>query len=329
MIAQVASTSTYLDAISAALMDELESDPRTLLIGEDIGVLGGAFRATAGLFDRFGEDRVIDTPIAEAALVGAGIGMAVRGLRPIVEMQFADFISCAYDQLVTEAAKLHYRFGIAVPLVVRCPSGGGLGGGPFHSQNPEGVFAHIPGLKIVCPSTVQDAYDLLRASVADPNPVLFFEHKALYRSLHGEVLRRLPPEPLGHAALRRSGDALSLITYGSMVPRCMEVADRVAAGGREVEVVDLRTLVPLDMDMVSASVAKTGRVVIVHEDTLSSGIGAEIAARLSSDSFFDLDAPILRVASPDTPTPLARSLEEAYIPSLDRIEAAVRKTLNW
>jgi 2-oxoisovalerate dehydrogenase E1 component beta subunit len=271
---------------------------------------------------------VIDTPIAEAALVGAGIGMAVRGLRPVVELQFADFISCAYDQLVTEAAKLHYRFGIAVPMVVRCPSGGGLGAGPFHSQNPEGVFAHIPGLKVVCPGTVQDAYDLLRASIADPNPVLFFEHKALYRSLRSDLLRRPAGEPLGRAAVRRSGSVLTLVTYGGMLPRCLEVAERVSAAGDQLEVLDLRTLVPLDMEAVKASVAKTGRVVIVHEDTLSSGLGAEIAARLSGESFFDLDAPVSRVAAPDAPPPAAAPLEDAYIPSVPRIEEAVWQTLR-
>jgi 2-oxoisovalerate dehydrogenase E1 component beta subunit len=328
IVGTVAADATYLEAIRAALWDELEADPRLVLLGEDIGVLGGAFRVTAGLLERFGEERVIDTPIAEAALVGAGIGMAVRGLRPVVELQFADFISCAYDQLVTEAAKLHYRFGIAVPMVVRCPSGGGLGAGPFHSQNPEGVFAHIPGLKVVCPGTVQDAYDLLRASVADPNPVLFFEHKALYRSQRSDLLRRPAGEPLGRAAVRRAGTALTLVTYGGMLPRCLEVAERVSAAGDQLEVLDLRTLVPLDMEAIKASVAKTGRVVIVHEDTLSSGLGAEIAARLSSESFFDLDAPVSRVAAPDTPAPAAAPLEEAYIPSVERIEEAVWQTLR-
>jgi 2-oxoisovalerate dehydrogenase E1 component beta subunit len=319
---------TYLEAIAAALRDELEADPRVVLLGQDIGVLGGAFRVTAGLLERFGGDRVIDTPIAEAATVGASIGMAVRGLRPVAELQFADFVSCAYDQLVTEAAKLYFRFGIPVPMVVRCPSGGGLGAGPFHSQNPEGVFAHIPGLKVVCPGTVQDAYDLLRASIADPNPVLFFEHKALYRSLRAPLYRSLAREPLGRAAVRRAGDSLTLVTYGGMLPRCLEVAERAARAGRELEVVDLRTLAPVDMDTVKASVGRTGRVVIVHEDTLTSGFGAEVAARLSEESFFELDAPVLRVTAPDAPPPAAAQLEEAYIPSIDRIEEAVWRTLR-
>jgi 2-oxoisovalerate dehydrogenase E1 component beta subunit len=319
---------TYLDAIAAALRDELEADPRVVLLGEDIAELGGAFRVTAGLVEAYGSGRVIDTPIAEAALVGAGIGMAVRGLRPVVELQFADFISCAYDQLVTEAAKLYFRFGIAVPLVVRCPSGGGLGAGPFHSQNPEGVFAHIPGLKVVCPGTVQDAYDLLRASIADPNPVLFFEHKALYRSLRSPLMRSPKAEGLGRAAVRRQGDSLTLVTYGGMLPRCLEVAARLAHSGKELEIVDLRTLAPVDMDTVKESVGRTGRVVIVHEDTLTSGFGAEVAARLSEESFFDLDAPVLRVAAPDVPAPAAEQLEQAYIPSIQRIEEGVWRTLR-
>jgi 2-oxoisovalerate dehydrogenase E1 component beta subunit len=319
---------TYLEAIAAALRDELEADPRVVLLGQDIGVLGGAFRVTAGLLERFGGERVIDTPIAEAATVGASIGMAVRGLRPVAELQFADFVSCAYDQLVTEAAKLYFRFGIPVPMVVRCPSGGGLGAGPFHSQNPEGVFAHIPGLKVVCPGTVQDAYDLLRASIADPNPVLFFEHKALYRSLRAPLDRSPAREPLGRAVVRRAGDSLTLVTYGGMLPRCLEVAERAAGSGKQLEVVDLRTLAPVDMDTVKASVGRTGRVVIVHEDTLTSGFGAEVAARLSEESFFELDAPVLRVAAPDAPPPAAAQLEEAYIPSVERIEEAVWRTLR-
>lgn len=326
-LAQPASA-TYLEAIRAALFDELEGNPRVVVLGEDIGVLGGAFRVTQGMLERFGESRIIDTPIAETAIVGAAIGLSVRGWRPVVEMQFADFISCAYDQLVTEAAKLYFRYQIAVPIVVRCPSGGGLGAGPFHSQNPEGVFAHIPGLKIACPATVQDASDLLRASIRDPNPVLFFEHKALYRSASGPLRRDGPFASLGRAAVRHPGDAVTLVTYGGTLPAALAAAEAVAAGGRAVEVIDLRSLVPLDMDTVRASVAKTGRVVIAHEDTLSSGIGAEIAARLSTEAFFDLDAPIVRVTAPDTPPPLAEPLEVAYVPSATEIEEALWRTLR-
>ena len=318
---------TYLEAITAALDDELATDPRVVLLGEDIGAMGGAFRATRGLWERYGDDRVIDTPMAETALVGAAVGLAISGMRPIVELQFADFVSCAYDQLVTEAAKLHFRFGIAVPLLVRAPSGGGLGAGPFHSQSPEGIFAHVPGLKVVCPGTVQDAYDLLRASVSDPNPVLFFEHKALYRSLRDPCFRRGAPGELGRALVRRKGSDLTLVTYGGMVRHCLAVAESLAAEGIELEVVDLRTLSPLDMATVSASVAKTSRAVIVHEDTRTSGIGAEIVAGLTENNFWSLDAPIIRVTAPDTPVPFAAPLEQAYIPSPERITGAVRRCL--
>jgi len=319
---------TFLQALNAALEDELESDERVVLLGEDIGVMGGAFRVTKGLIDRFGPERVIDTPLAETAIVGAAIGMAISGMRPIAELQFADFISCAYDQLVTEAAKLHFRFGIAVPMVVRGPSGAGLGAGPFHSQSPEGVFAHIPGLKIVCPGTVQDAYDLLRASVADPNPVLFFEHKRLYRSMHGPLERRAGGASLGEAAVRREGSDATLVTYGGTLPTCLEAATALAGEGIDVEVLDLRTIAPLDMDTVAASVRKTSHAVIVHEDTCTSGIGAEIAARLADREFFSLDAPVMRVAAPDCPVPTAPALEAAYVPSAKRVCEAVRACLT-
>lgn len=313
---------TYLEAIRSALEDELSEDPRVVLLGEDIGVLGGAFRVTKDLFDRFGPDRVIDTPIAEAALVGAGIGLAISGRRPIVELQFADFVSCAYDQIVTEAAKLHYRFGIAVPLVIRAPSGAGVGAGPFHSQSPEGIFAHVPGLKVVCPGTVQDAYDLLRAAVADPNPVLYFEHKALYRSERDELVRGPGRARLGEAAVVRPGTDLTLITYGGMLRRCVEAAESTPV---DVEVIDLRTVHPVDWPTIERSVRRTGRALVVHEDTLSSGVGAEVAARIADGCFFDLDAPIRRLAAPDTPVPFAASLEDAYLPSVDAIRTAIEE----
>ena len=316
---------TYLESIRAALDDLLRSDRNVLLLGEDIGRMGGAFRVTAGLFEKYGPGRVIDTPMSEAAIVGAAIGLAIEGLKPIVELQFADFISCAYDQLVTQAAKLHYRFGIAVPIVIRAPSGGGVGGGPFHSQSPEGGFAHIPGLKVVCPGSVQDAYDLLRWSVSDPNPVIFFEHKALYRSLRGELVRR-PPSPGWSGAVKcvRSGRDVTIVTYGAMVRKTLQAAIKLSAEGIESEVLDLMIIAPLDSGPILESVKRTSRLVVVHEDTVSSGIGAEIAARVSSAGFFDLDAPIVRIAAPDTPVPLARALEDAYIPSVDRIVAEVR-----
>ena len=321
-------TTTYLQAIHAALADELASDERVVLLGEDIGAMGGAFRVTRGLWEQYGDCRVIDTPMAETALVGAAIGLAISDFRPIVELQFADFVSCAYDQLVTEAAKLHYRFNIPVPLVVRAPSGAGVGAGPFHSQSPEGVFAHVPGLKVVCPGTVQDAYDLLRGAVADPNPVLYFEHKALYRSLRSDGLIRRPGADLGSALVRRAGAELSLVTYGGMVPRCLEVAEDLAGEGRSIEVIDLRTVFPLDIATVRASVRKTGRMVIVHEDTRSSGVGAELAAQLTEEEFFSLDAPVVRCTAPDTPVPFSGPLEQAYVPSVERISQAVRRCLQ-
>ena len=317
---------TYLTAINQALDHALADDQRVVLLGQDIG-FGGAFRVTQGLLERYGPQRVVDTPLAETAMVGSAIGMAVQGLRPIVELQFADFISCAYDQLVTQAAKLHYRFGIAVPMVVRAPAGAGVGSGPFHSQSPEGIFAHVPGLKIACPATVQDAYDLLRAAVADPNPVLFFEHKALYRSRRGPLTPGQPPAPLGTAAVRRRGRDVTLVTYGAMLWGCLEAADALADEG-SVEVIDLRCVQPLDMVTVAESVRRTGRVVIVHEDTLSHGPGAEIAARLSEDELFSLDTPVLRVAAPDTPVPFAPALEAAYVPGPERIMEALRRCLR-
>ncbi len=319
---------TYLEAVRAALEDELADDDRVVLLGEDIGHMGGAFRVTEGLHARFGDDRVLDTPMAEIALMGAGIGLAISGMRPIVELQFADFVSCAYDQLVSEAAKLHYRFGIAVPMVVRLPAGGDVGAGPFHSQNPEGIFAHVPGLKLVAPATVQDAYDLLRAAVADPNPVLYFEHKGLYRSERGPLERRRPTEPLGRAVVRRPGTDVTVATYGGMVPRCLRAAEELAEQGIDAEVLDLRTLVPADHAAVAASVAGTGRLVIVHEDTRSSGLAAEVAARVAADAFFSLDAPVARVTAPDTPVPFARPLEEAYVPTVERIAAQIRETVS-
>jgi 2-oxoisovalerate dehydrogenase E1 component beta subunit len=321
---------TYLDAIHAALEDELAEDERVVLLGEDIGAMGGAFRVTEGLQARFGDERVIDTPMAEIAIVGAGIGLAVNGMRPIVELQFADFVSCAYDMLVTEAAKLHYRFGIPVPLVVRAPSGGGVGAGPFHSQNPEGVFAHVPGLKVVCPGDVQDAYDLLRAAVRDPNPVLYFEHKGLYRSARGPLVRRPPALRLDEsaAAVRRAGADVTVVTYGGMLRPALAAAEQLELEGIDTEVVDLRVVFPADHDLIGRSVEKTSRLVIVHEDTLSSGVGAEIAARVVADRFYALDAPIRRVAAPDTPVPFAAPLESAYVPSTATIAEAVREVVS-
>jgi 2-oxoisovalerate dehydrogenase E1 component beta subunit len=290
--------------------------------------MGGAFRVTRGLFEEFGGERVIDTPMCEAGIVGMAIGLAISGFRPIVELQFADFISCAYDMLVNEAAKLHYRFGVSVPLVIRCPSGGGVGAGPFHSQSPEGIFSHVPGLKVVCPGTVQDAYGLLRAAVADLNPVLYFEHKALYRSLSEPLDPSLETPRIGIAAVRRRGNRLTLVSYGSLLRSCIRVADEFAAQGTPITVLDLRSLLPLDRASLLAAVEETGRAVIVHEDTLTYGIGAEVAAVLAESAFFNLDAPIRRVAAPDCPVPTAKILEEAFLPQIETIRGAVAECLN-
>jgi 2-oxoisovalerate dehydrogenase E1 component beta subunit len=320
----LAGSATYLEAIRAALEDELAEDERVVLIGEDIGIMGGAFRVTEGLWQRFGDARVIDAPISEMAITGACIGMAISGMRPIAEFQFADFISCAYDQLVNEAAKLYFRFKCPVPIVMRAPSGGGVGAGPYHSQSPEAVFAHCPGLKVVCPGSVQDAYDLLRLAVADPNPVLYFEHKALYRSLKGTLERRRPSGALERACIVRPGSEVTIVSYAATLIRSLEAAETLQGEGISAEVIDLRCINPLDFATIAASVQRTSRVVIAHEDTRTLGIGAEIAARISEFCFYELDAPVVRVTSPDTPIPAAKSLEDAFLPSADRIAAAVR-----
>ncbi|MGI6855036.1 alpha-ketoacid dehydrogenase subunit beta [Mesorhizobium sp. 1B3] len=316
---------TYIDAIRSALEDELADDERVVLIGQDIGIMGGAFRATQGLWQRFGYERVIDTPISEIAMTGACIGMAISGMRPIAEFQFADFISCAYDQLVNEAAKLYFRFKCAVPIVMRAPAGGGVGAGPYHSQSPEAVFAHCPGIKVVCPGTVQDAYDMMRLAVADPNPVLYFEHKALYRSIRGPLRRRKPEGTLGRARVLREGRHVTVVSYAAVLNKALEVAEKLAGDGIDVEVIDLRSINPIDFDTIAASVSKTSRAIIAHEDTYTLGIGAEIAARLADRCLFDLDAPVMRVTAPDTPIPAAKPLEEAFVPSHARIEAAIRE----
>jgi 2-oxoisovalerate dehydrogenase E1 component beta subunit len=318
---------TYLEAIRAALEDELSDDARVVLIGEDIGVMGGAFRVTEGLWQRFGDTRVIDAPISEIAITGACIGMAISGLRPIAEFQFADFISCAYDQLVNEAAKLYFRFKCPVPIVMRAPSGGGVGAGPFHSQSPEAVFAHCPGLKVVCPGSVQDAYDLLRLAVADPNPVLYFEHKALYRSVRGELRRRRPEGALESARIVRPGRDITIVSYAATLLRALEAAEALSRDGICAEVIDLRCISPIDFATIAASVRRTARAVIAHEDTHTLGIGAEIVARLAEHCFYDLDAPVARVTAPDTPIPAAKSLEDAFLPSADRIARAARECL--
>lgn len=316
---------TYLEAISQALDEEMARDQRVFLMGEDIGTYGGAFKITEGFLDKYGEWRVLDTPLSESGFVGAAIGAAMMGLRPVVEMQFADFISCAFDQITEVAAKNHYRWGAPVPMVIRAPFGGGVHGGPFHSECPEGWFFHSPGLKLVAPSTPYDAKGLLKAAIRDPNPVIYFEHKFLYRRIKDVLPREDYIVPIGKADIKRPGTDLSVITYGAMVHLALEAAQQLATEGIEVEVVDLRSLMPLDKDTIYGSVRKTGKAVMVHEDNKTGGIGAELAALLAEDCFDSLDGPILRVAAPDTPVPFSAPLEEFFLPKTSDIVAAARK----
>jgi 2-oxoisovalerate dehydrogenase E1 component beta subunit len=317
---------TYLEAINAALHDEMEADPRVFCLGEDVGRQGGAFGATKGLQQRFGVIRTIDTPVAEAGIAGVAVGAAMAGQRPVAEMQFGDFVSIAFDQLVTCAAKMHYRIGWAVPMVMRCPNGGGVGGGPYHSENVEAWFHHHAGLKIVCPATAADAYGLLRAAIQDPNPVVFCEHKFLYRREKGEVATGADGlvGTIGEAQVVRPGDDLSIITYASTMRLSLSVADTLAAEGTSAEVVDLRTLIPLDVDTILTSVRKTGKALIVHEDNLTGGFGAEVAAVVSQQAFEHLDAPVTRVAAIDTPIPFTPVLEREYLPTEEDILRAAR-----
>jgi 2-oxoisovalerate dehydrogenase E1 component beta subunit len=316
---------TYLEAIRQGIWEEMERDPSVFLMGEDIGVFGGAFKLTAGMLQHFGERRVIDTPLSELAFVGAGIGAAMMGLRPIVELQFADFITCAYDQIVNYAAKARYRWGAGVPLVIRGPSGGGVQGGPFHSTNPEVPFVHTAGLKFVVPSTPYDAKGLIKAAIRDPDPVLFFEHKLLYRSIKEE----LPPDdyvvPLGKARLARTGKDISVITYGAMVYVALKAADVLAGEGIDLEVVDLRCLAPLDEEALLTSVRKTNKAILLHEDNSTCGLGGELAARLAEHAFDDLAAPIVRIAAPDCPVPFSAPLEHAFLPQPEQVIAAARR----
>src|SRR5258707_334365 len=306
---------TYLEAIRQGIQEEMERDPDVFLLGEDIGIYGGAFKVTAGLIEQFGERRVIDTPISESAIVGAAIGASLMGLRPVAEMQFADFITCGYDQIVNFAAKCRYRWGAAVPMVIRAPSGGGIHGGPFHSQNPEAWFVHTPGLKVVAPSSASDAKGLIRSAIRDNDPVLYFEHKALYRRVKEDIPARDFTVPIGKAAIVREGRDLSIITYGAMVHVAREAADTLRGEGISVEIVDLRTLAPLDNETILASVRKTSKVIVLHEATLTGGIGGEIAARITERAFESLDGPVVRMAAPDTPSPFSAPLEEAYLPN--------------
>ena len=316
---------TYLDAIRQGIWEEMERDPNVFLLGEDIGTYGGAFKVTAGMLEKFGAERVIDTPISESAIVGAAVGAALMGLRPVAEMQFMDFISCGFDQIVNMAAKIHYRWGPAVPIVIRGPSGAGVHGGPFHSQSNEMWFVHTPGLKVVMPAAAYDAKGLIKAAIRDNNPVIFYEHKYLYRRIKEEVPEDDYVVPLGQAAVRREGRDMTVITYGAMVWTALEAAEQLAKEGLEVEVVDLRTLLPYDEQAVLASVKKCSKVILLHEDTRTGGMAGELAALIAEKAFEDLDGPILRVTAPDTPVPYSPPLEEYFLPSAQKVVEAGRR----
>lgn len=320
---------TYIEAISETLRAEMLRDERVFLIGQDIGAYGGAFKVTHGLQAEFGEWRVIDAPLSETAIVGGCTGAALMGLRPIAEMQFADFVSCAWDHLVTVAAKQHWRAGTPIPIVIRLPSGGGFSGGPFHSQNPESSFAHVPGLKIVCPATPSDAKGLLASAVDDPNPVLFFEHKHLYRRVREDVEDGRFSVPIGEARIERVGDDLTVVSWGAMLHTAVEAAETVAEEDVSVEIVDLRSILPWDRETVLASVKKTSRVLVLHEDTYTAGFGAEILATVAAEMFEHLDAPPRRLTAPDCPPPFAPALERRFLPQVEDLLTAIRDLLAY
>jgi 2-oxoisovalerate dehydrogenase E1 component beta subunit len=323
-------TTTYLEAIRQAIWEEMDQDPSVFVLGEDIGAYGGAFKVTEGMLEKFGATRVIDTPIAEGAIVGAAIGAALMGMRPVAEMQFIDFISCAFDQLTNFAAKNRYRWGAGVPMVVRGPCGGGVRGGPFHSQNPEMYFVHTPGLKVVAPATAYDAKGLLKASIRDDDPVIYLEHKFLYRRIKEDLPKDDFVVPLGRAAVRREGTDLTIVTYGAMLYPCLEAAATLEKErGAKAEVIDLRSLLPLDRETIVASARKTGKVMVVHEDTRTGGIAGEIAATINEEAFDHLDGPVLRVTAPDTPVPYSAPLEDFFLPNAVKIAEAARKLVAY
>ena len=315
---------SYLEAIRQGIWEEMERDPTVFCLGEDIGIYGGAFKVTEGFIDRFGRERVIDTPIAESAIVGAAFGASLTGLRPVAEFQFMDFIACAMNQISNMVAKTHYLWGAPAPLVLRGPSGGNVHGGPFHSQNPEMWFVHNPGLKVVCPATPYDAKGLIKASIRDNSPVVFFEHKYLYRRIKGEVPQEDYLVPLGKAHVARPGRHVSLITYAAMVHMAVEAADLLAKEGIELEVVDLRTLAPLDQEAILDTVKKTNKVIVLHEDTRTGGIGGEIAAIINEHAFDHLDGPIVRITALDTPVPFSPPQEEHFLPQLRQVVEKAR-----
>ena len=319
---------TLIEGVREALTEEMERDDRVWVLGEDVGKKGGVFLATEGLYSKFGEARVLDTPLAESCIVGVAIGAALNGLIPVAEIQFADFIHPAFDQIVSEAARIRYRSNgdYSCPIVIRAPFGGGVHGGLYHSQSVEAFYAHVPGLKVVIPSTPEDAKGLLKSAIRDPDPVMFFEHKKAYRLIKGEIRDGEFVTPIGPAAVRREGAGLSCFAWGLMVHSCLEAAEVVGGEGISAEVVDLRTLQPLDREAILRSVEKTARAMVVHEDNLTGGFGAEVAAIIADQGFEYLDAPVMRVAGPDVPAmPFNHPQEEAFLPNPDKIAAAMRR----
>ena len=320
---------TYLEAIRQGIWEEMERDSRVFAIGEDVGVYGGAFKVTEGFIHRFGPERVIDTPISEMAIASAAYGASLTGLRPVAEFQFMDFISSAHSQIIQVLAKSNYRWGAPAPLVLRGPSGGGVSGGPYHSQNPEMFYVHTPGLKVVCPATAADAKGLMKAAIRDNNPVLFFEHKFLYRRVKGEMPEGDHIVPIGKARVHREGKHISVITYAAMVYVAQEAADILAIEGIELEILDLRSLLPLDNHAIAATVKKTNRVIVLHEDTKTGGIAGEIAAIINEEAFDDLDAPIVRIAALDAPVPFSPPLEKAFLPQVEDVVREARRLVAY
>jgi 2-oxoisovalerate dehydrogenase E1 component beta subunit len=320
---------TYLEAIREAMAEEMARDDRVVLIGEDIGRFGGAFKVTDGLLDRFGGDRVIDTPISESAIIGAAVGAAYMGLRPVAELQFIDFITCCFDMVTSVAATSRYRTGAGVPMVIRGPCGAGVNGGPFHSANPEALFLNTAGLKVVEPATPYDAKGLLKAAIRDDDPVLFFEHKLLYRRQKEELPTDDYIVPIGKALVRRAGSDLTVITFGAMVHVALEAAESLAKDGMNAEVVDLRTLVPLDRETILSSVAKTSKAIVLHEASRTGGIGGELAAIIGEEAFEYLDGPVMRVASLDIPVPFSPPLEKACLPDVEKVVAAAKRLVRY
>lgn len=316
---------TYLKAVAEALWEEMERDDSVFILGEDVGVYGGAFKVTEGFIERFGPERVLDTPLTESGFIGAAIGAAMMGMRPVVEVQYADFISCGWDQIVNVAAKMHYRTREPVPMVIRGPSAAGVRAGPFHSQSPEAWFAHTPGLKVIVPATPTDTKGLLKAAIRDNNPVIFFEPKYLYRRVKEVIPEGDYVIPIGKAKTAREGEDISVITYGTMVHRALEAASLLEERGISVEVIDLRTIYPLDRDAILDSVLKTSKALVLTEDTLSYGISAEVSATIAERAFESLDGPIVRVAPPDTPVPYSRPLEDFWLPQAAKIADEIEK----